>query len=206
MCQIALPSGRQDPTFERINALNLQHSIKNEYDVLRPSITLVLLPLLVYGTLRFSQTFPAVLWPKSTQYYVPASFQYDETETFFDNSIWTYGTDYLIAVFMAYGTSKCLLCDGGYLNASLRWIAAGLLAMYSVSVIVGAFAHQYFTTLDSLNTVTFRILWTVCVATVAIAGGFIGAVGSELGMKFDSYNMKTHFKVPILPMYFWVGW
>jgi hypothetical protein len=206
MCLKSLSSGCQDLTRECINALNLQHSTKNEYDVLGPSITLALLPLLVYGTFRFSQTFPAVLWSKSTEYYVPASFQYDETETFFDNSIWTYGTDYLIAAFMAYGTLKCLLCDGGYLNANLRWIAAGLLAMYSISVIVGAFAHQFFTTLDSLNTVTFRILWTICVATVAIAGGFIGAIGSELGMKFDSYNMKTHFKVPILPMYFWVGW
>lgn len=197
---------QDDQHTKRQKEIHLRQIMSEECNILKPILSVPLVLPLTVGTLYFSKTFPAILWAKSTEYYIPAGFEYDSTNTFFDNSIWTYGTDYVIAIFMAYGTWRCISCEGGYLNENLRKIAAGLLACYTISVIFGGLAHEYYLTLESLNTISFRVMWTICVGTVALAGGFIGAVGTELGMKFESCNMQTHFKVPILPHYFWVCW
>lgn len=172
-------------------------------NVVPAHFALALLPLLAYGTLQFSLTFPFILWYEgATKYYMKASYHYDEINTFFDNTIWTYGTDYGIGVVMLIGAIHCWKCVQGYPN--LRFLSSGLLICYFLSVLFGGYAHQTYMTLDSLNTTSFRIVWTICVGTVTLAGGFIGAIGTELGTSLN--GMEKRLKIPLLPQYFWALW
>ena len=165
--------------------------------------TIILLVLSVYGTLQFSLSFPFVLWKKgATEYYVRASYEYDEINTRFDNTIWTYGTDYALAAIMFFGTIHCMTCVEGYSN--LRLLSSGLLLSYCVQVLFGGFAHQNYLTLESLNTKSFKTVWIICVGTVALAGGFIGAIGTELGKAL--HGMGCRMRIPLLPHYFWILW
>lgn len=165
--------------------------------------TIILLVLSLYGTFRFSLSLPFFLWEKgATEYYVKASYEYDETNTKFDNTIWTYGTDYGIAAVMFFGAIHCMTSVEGYTN--LRLLSSGLLFIYGVQVLVGGFAHQNFLTLESLNTQSFKTVWVLCVGTVALAGGLIGAIGTELGKAL--HGMGSRKRIQLLPHYFWVLW
>lgn len=199
-------SDRNERNEDSCHKQNGTESICNENNELKAAHAVPLLPLAAYGTLQFSLAFPAVLWSKAPLYYVPAWWHYDETNTFFDNSAWTWGTDYAIGAFMAFWAWKCLTCKGSILNNELRYVSALLLALYCISVLSGGWAHQHCKSLDCLNSAYFRFLWFICVGTVAMAGGVIGAIGSKLGKSFDACGVKTHFQVPILPDYFWIGW
>jgi hypothetical protein len=54
-----------------------------------------------YLTVLFSIYFPFILAPwAASQTYHPAFFQYNANLSHFDNTIWTYGTDYLLAICM----------------------------------------------------------------------------------------------------------
>lgn len=161
-----------------------------------------------YLSLRFSQVFPFLLWEKGARaYYALANYHYDEENTRFDNSIWTYGTDYTLAVIMLFGAVDTWNCECPKSFASLRFYAAAMLLCYSASVTAGAVAHQYFTTVDDLNTSNFRILWSLCVGTVTLAGGFIGAIGSEIGRAVRGMNGRVaDDHVPVVPNALWAYW
>lgn len=179
------------------------HRSPSKTEVLAPYYAIPFLLISVHGALRFAQTFPFVLWYKgAVQYYIPAGYQYDEENTRFDNTIWTYGTDYTIAVVMLIGTTHCWTCIQGY--KTLRLYCCGLLLSYGVSVLMGGIAHQNYLTLDSLNTPSFKLIWIICVGSVTLAGGFIGAIGTELATLLN--GMSSRGNIPILPVYFWAFW
>lgn len=177
----------------------------NEMNLL---VSLLLLPFFSYLTFKFSCTFPSILWSKSHLYYIPANWEYDELNTVFDDSMWTWSTDYILAVFMALGSWRLLFYSAGSREtlSGVPTIASIVMFLYSISVLSGGFAHQHYHTVESLNTSSFRINWFICVGTVAMAGGPIGAIGSNLAKSFNKFNVDTYFSIPIFPNTFWVGW
>lgn len=174
----------------------------------RPSIAIPFLFIALYAGLRFAQVFPFLLWKEgATLYYKPANYFYDDLNTRFDNTIWTYGTDYTIAVIMACGAIhmwRTCSTNSHSTLLDLRFYSACMLACYSISVSCGGFAHHNFLTIDSLNTKYFQAVWFLCVGSVTLAGGFIGAIGTELAKSL--HGMNSRFNIPILPNYFWFCW
>lgn len=170
-------------------------------------LSLLLLPVFSYLTFKFSCIFPDILWSKSHLYYIPANWEYDELNTVFDDSMWTWGTDYILAVFMALGSWRLLLCTGSREALSgVPATASIVMFLYSISVLSGGYSHQHYHTVESLNTSSFKINWFICVGTVAMAGGPIGAIGSNLAKSLNKLNVDTYFSIPILPNIFWFGW
>lgn len=172
-------------------------------------VSLSFLPVISYLTFQFSSIFPHVLWSKSYLYYIPANWQYDEANTVFDDSMWTWGTDYILAIFMALGSWRCFFgCTrkSRIILGDAPYAASILMLLYCISVLSGGIAHQYYHTVESLNTSSFRNLWFICVGTVAFAGGPMGAIGSNLAKVFKHMNVDSHFNMPILPNIFWFGW
>jgi hypothetical protein len=141
------------------------------------------------GTVVFSQWFPFILTPEAaSKTYLPAFYHYDPALSHFDNSAWTFGTDYVLMVVMALLGYSCLTVSTSIETRSLRFRSAGLLMCYAISVAAGGWAHQHFTTLESRNTLRFRILWTVCVGAVTAAGGFMGSCAAEVASKFHVFS------------------
>ena len=132
---------------------------------------LALLGVLVV-TLIITYGLPQLLAP---EIYIHAGFDF-VTKTF-ANDWGTVGTDYGLAVLMSSPAVFMLL---KVKRSRFRDRSAGLLLFYALSVIVGGISHQSFDSLSSLNTPTFRIMWSVCVGSVTAAGGYIGSIGSAL--------------------------
>jgi hypothetical protein len=176
----------------------------------------------------FSLYFPFVLAPAAAvPTYILAQWEYDSSVSYFDNTIWTYGTDYFLAVCMLLliGTIPCRVSSSFYRTG---YYTRGLLASYMLSVAAGGLAHQFYTTVASQNTIQFRLLWTVCVGAVAIASGFMGAAATSLSCldhPHDSCNVRcvvllpkrtmcdqpteehgTVWKFPIIPEAFWFAY
>lgn len=165
--------------------------------------------------------------------FIPATYKYDADFTVFDNTFLTYGTDYMLCWLMLYGAHQCYYAginDTKQANACslqeenmlridtnitfennpifslpLRRKSAALLICYAVSVFAGGYAHQKFLSFESLNTAIFRSIWTICVGSVTMAGGFMGMVGSEICRKFLHANIgcNSRFSVPIIPDVLW---
>mmetsp|Transcript_67397 Transcript_67397/g.115774 ORF Transcript_67397/g.115774 Transcript_67397/m.115774 type:complete len:413 (+) Transcript_67397:55-1293(+) len=104
----------------------------------------------------------------------------------FDNSFATYGTDYLLGIFMLWGVYT-LHRDA--LPSPIRTHASCLLLLYAASVLSGGLAHHFFLSPEgdhssllspesatNTNTWPFRVLWTICVGTVCGAGGVQGSL------------------------------
>jgi len=109
-------------------------------------------------------TKACVCW---TDLYQPANFIYDSEWTKFDNSAWTYVTDYILAVIMmCYACSKrpTNFSVSSKLDTNLRC----LLVCYFVSVTSGGVSHQFFTSIEDMNSVSFRLMWILCVGTVTL--------------------------------------
>lgn len=153
----------------------------------------------------FSVYFPYMLAPSAaSKTYDLAKFQYEESISHFDNTIWTYGTDYILAFTMTVIAMSILICDdcqiSQRISSKLRWRSAGLLLGYASSTLAGALAHQFYTTLESRNTLSFRVLWTICVGTVCFASAFMGCIGTELARQYKNLG-----PVPVIHEYFWVS-
>jgi hypothetical protein len=147
----------------------------------------------------FSMYFPYVMTPtESTAVYVKASYNYDPALSFFDNTAWTYATDYALMVVMLSIFASIVASKSGTAAVRLQRRACGLLLCYAASVMAGGVAHHNFLTLESRNTLTFRLLWTMCVGTVTLAGGFMGACGSQVA-KLSGSNKY------FIPEWFWAG-
>jgi hypothetical protein len=139
--------------------------------------------------IAFSLYFPFILAPHAaTQTYHTAFYHYDPQLSHFDNTIWTYGTDYALAVIMAGVAYSILRYSRPQVSDQLCMRSASLLMLYGVSVIAGGCAHQFFTTLESRNSLAFRFLWTVCVGTVCAASCSMGMSGREALRKFQQYE------------------
>ncbi|KAL7532193.1 hypothetical protein ACHAXR_006359 [Thalassiosira sp. AJA248-18] len=137
--------------------------------------------------------------------YIPAWYQYDTENTKFDNTPWTYNTDYLLTVVMSVLAIKCLMerapdnCpQKNQASLRLRLYSASLLICYAISTLAGAWSHQHFTTIDSLNTSRFRVFWFVCVGNVAFASCYMGLIGREVQKVFGVQGA-----VPLGPWWFW---
>lgn len=114
--------------------------------------------------------------------YPKANYNYDPAKHAFDNTIWTYGTDYALAaitgafaLWILQTSSRSTRKD----HKQLARVSATMLVLYSISTGTGAIAHQFFLTIESRKTLTFRLLWTVCVGTVFLAPCAMGIIGNE---------------------------
>lgn len=124
--------------------------------------------------------------------YRKAFFEYDPKISVFDNTIWTYGTDYAISAM-----AVCVACwilrtsNRATSNTStstqhqqhqherLSRLSALMLFLYAISTGAGGIAHHCFLTVESRSTLAFRVLWTICVGTVFLAPTAMGMIGSE---------------------------
>lgn len=160
-----------------------------------PLLGLALGSTVSFGIVAFALFLPHVMTPQAAkEIYIPAFYSYHPLHHHFDNTIWTYGTDYGLFVVMSVLAYWCLTAQSGAMGLQRR--AAGLLICYALSVLAGGLAHQFYTTIESRNSMAFRILWTVCVGTVTAAGGFMGSSGSQVA---------RHYGGKAVPEWFWVG-
>lgn len=181
-------------------------------------------------SMEFSIRFPHFLSTAAQMTFSHAWYQYDPTKTFFDTTFLTYGTDYIIFIIMVYASYQCAFAGSKKRNASsqlsstrdlsrpLRLRSAALLACYAISVLAGGYAHQFYITFEDLQTTSFRILWTVCVGSVTLAGGFMGMCGAEICRIFlhgaalspsqedgkNRHSCITWWNVPIIPDSWWM--
>jgi len=169
----------------------------------------LLLPVLV-GWFVFSRYFPVVtaVFTRSTgkRIYVRANFEYDEVNTKFDNGILTWGTDFLLAGVMAYLGYRIIKAQENKKSKNLGRLGATLMFTYSLSTFVGAVCHLFLSNVRLMNTPVFRFLWRICVGTVAVAGGNIGSVATDLAKLSLSQPDDISVNIPIVPHYFWFSW
>ena len=182
-----------------------------------------ILPHVVYGILAgipvclFALTFPRLLFPAAaTRTYLPSTgYAYQAELSHFDNTAWTYGSDYAIGMAMMVlvysfpkhnnprGPSSILL------RIQLQRLSQGLLLCYANSVVWGGIGHQFYVTLDMRHTWHFRLLWTLTVGCVAAAGGVMGAVASLLVVVVAAHNNHPNNHrnnhLPVISPWFWAG-
>ena len=102
-------------------------------------------------------------------------------EAAFDNSWPTWSTDYLLALICCYFIRAVERADSKHPPSHLRIHATQLFKLYALSVFLGGAVHQQHSgNLSELNSLRFRIAWTIVVGATAAAGGCFGAIGSEL--------------------------
>mmetsp|Transcript_11953 Transcript_11953/g.24721 ORF Transcript_11953/g.24721 Transcript_11953/m.24721 type:complete len:449 (+) Transcript_11953:1948-3294(+) len=180
-------------------------------------VTVPLFLLLAVGTKFLAKNFPYVLAPwAATHTYKPAHWQYDEDDTHFDNSAWTWGTDYWLTAAMLFLAGRCLTAtptgrinDPSAANSyQLRIRSATMLVLYAISTLAGGYAHHNYHGIDDLNTTSFRVLWSICVGTVTSAGAAMLWIGSELCRQYHANVCSTEimFRIPTIPRWFCAAW
>ena len=181
-----------------------------------PILPTVLASVIVtMGMIQFAVQLPFVLVPAAAiPTYVWAHYQYRMSESQFDNTIWTYGTDYCLAYCMMYliriipyqqqqqqqqqqqnnkSPNEKHRVTTTTTTASFdttAYYTRGLLGSYMISVLAGGVAHQTFTTVQDQNTIAFRCVWTICVGAVAMASAFMGAAATSL-YQYDRSILST---------------
>lgn len=169
----------------------------------------------------FSTYFPLVadftFGEVSPTLYYQATYQYDE-RSLFDNTVLTYGTDYFLAFVMvcwalrigshptcsgSSSSTATTQCKTYSLLQTHSFRSKGLMLSYSLSVLAGAVAHQCFTTIESRNTMAFRLLWTLCVGSVTAAAGWMGSIVT-VWAKYDQYQNCP--SVAVIPAWFWTAY
>ncbi|KAL3945702.1 MAG: hypothetical protein SGBAC_000186 [Bacillariaceae sp.] len=161
---------------------------------------------LSFGMLGFSLWMPFVgLEEASGTTYQFAYWNYDPSISMFDNTPWTYVTDYMLAAVMAAFTISTLSLSQRRNTDRLATRVASLSMLYMISVIAGGIAHQTFLTVESRNTLSFQLLWTLCVGTVSLASTSMGCCASEIVRKFQTEKLcSARFqKIPLVPEYVW---
>lgn len=154
----------------------------------------------------FSLWFPFVLAPElATKTYIPAYWNYDPKVSLFDNTAWTYGTDYGLAVVMTLLGLNVLSLSRAGISDVLSRRSAAMLFGYAISTAAGGYGHQFFLTLESRNTLVFQLLWTVCVGTVCTASTFMGISASETVRRFQKHPDCPPLarKFPVVPEPVW---
>jgi hypothetical protein len=192
------------------NARRLSSLGSNKLDKPRPRLnvlpTMFAAVSLAAGMLGVGLWVPFVIVPEaSTKTYEFAFWSYDPSVSHFDNSAWTYATDYVLAAIMA-GLAFAILKVSTRANTDrLCSRASSLLILYMISTTFGGLCHQNYLTVESRNTLSFRLLWTLCVGTVSLANTSMGLCGTEIVRKFQSERLcSSKFdKVPLIPETFW---
>ena len=180
-------------------------------------ITVPFFLFVAFGTKFLAQNLQYVLAPEAaSRTYQPARWRYDAANTHFDDTAWTYGTDYWLTAAMLVLAARCLRAtpSGRMRDPSatsslpLRVRSAALLILYGTSTLAGGYAHHYYHGVDELNTVSFRILWTICVGTVTSAGAAMLWIGSEFCRQYhaDVGGSEIRFRVPTMPTWFCAAW
>jgi hypothetical protein len=159
------------------------------------ALTLLLPPAILAFSLHFPFVIPGVA-SAALDTYIPASYHYDTVHTRFDNSSWTWGTDYLLTAVMGI-LAVAILNTPGERCKMLKLYTAAILVCYGVSTLAGGYAHQTVHGVDMLNTQNFRMLWIICVGNVSFASCWMGLIGREVVRVFDSNP------VPLGPVYLW---
>lgn len=180
-------SSAQDYT--PLNGHNNQNSTDALIDnrnssILQKGIYTILWILITYISKEFAKFLSYNQSLAAQQTFIPAYYQYDAENTYFDNTFLTYGTDFIIGFFMSYASYKCYST-----RVPLGYKASALFGCYAISVFCGGYAHYTFLDLESLNTMVFRLWWIACVGTVTAAGGFMGMCGSDVS-KFFLQKLK----------------
>lgn len=161
------------------------------------------------AVVAFSLNLPFLFTPSAAlNTFQFASWAYDDALSHFDNTYWTYGTDYALGIAMWLLTLRVPKAQGSRFRTA-GWLSRGLLICYLLSVLAGAIAHQFFTSTEARNTLSFRYLWTICVGTVAAGSGFMGATATALHRldQENAHDLKLlHFKIPLVQEWFWVGY
>jgi hypothetical protein len=158
-------------------------------------MTLLLPPSILAFSLHFPFVIPGVA-SAAVATYVPAGYHYDSEHTKFDNTPWTWGTDYLLTIVMGV-ICYYILTTPGKSSKLLKYYSAALLACYAISTLAGGYAHQTVRGVDMLNSSLFRALWIICVGNVSFASCWMGLIGREVVHVFDSRP------IPQGPAYFW---
>lgn len=121
--------------------------------------------------------------------YQKALYKYDPAISLFDNTIWTYGTDYALAIITA-GFAVWILHTSNRSSRDdhkpLARASAWMLVLYAISVAVGGLAHHTYFTVESRNSMAFRLQWTICGFTVFGAAIPMGIIGNECLRIFQS--------------------
>lgn len=152
------------------------------------------------AVLAFSVVLPHWLAPETAQdTYHHAGYDYDVALSHFDNSPWTYVTDYQLATIMVLLAWKLPVANQP--KSDLAAHSQGLLLCYAVSVAAGGLAHQFYTNLEERNSLSFRLLWTLCIGTVTFASGFMGMIGSALAKQ----DVDLPY-LPVVPKSYWISY
>ena len=156
---------------------------------------------------------PYLTSPRETarKVYQVAAFDYDPAKSLFDNTIWTWGTDYALAIITGIFSLWIIRTSSRSSRQEVQQLAnmsASMLFLYSVSTGSGAIAHQFFLTVESRNTVAFRLLWIVCVGNVYLAAAPMGMIASQCLRIFQSRSncsplLKT---MPYLRKSYWLAY
>ena len=176
-----------DVSKERISSLESDEFYYKEFNIRNLAISVTSGTAVAAGMVAFAFWFPFFLAPdaaKNTYHW--AFYSYDAQVSHFDNSAWTYCTDYVLAVIMAWMAYSILRYSRPGVSDRLSNRSAALKMSYCISVLAGGYCHQNYTTLESRNSLSFRILWTICVGTVTGANCSMGMSGSEVIRKVSA--------------------
>ena len=121
--------------------------------------------------------------------YQKALYKYDPAISLFDNTVWTYGTDYALAIITA-GFAVWILHTSNRSSRDdhkpLARASAWMLVLYAISVGVAGLLHQFYLTVESRNSLAFRLLWTIVPSSVYGAVIPMGIIGNECLRIFQS--------------------
>mmetsp|Transcript_10812 Transcript_10812/g.29888 ORF Transcript_10812/g.29888 Transcript_10812/m.29888 type:complete len:390 (+) Transcript_10812:200-1369(+) len=208
-------------------------------EVSRHMFTGTLLSLLFFVFASYMPFFLAPSAAEATYHF--ASYDYDVDLTHFDNSVWTWATDYVLALAMAAliwsfpktkfsckkeeKRSKVSTTTTTTTTTSVSHVQVvrtqAMLMCYLLSVVAGGIAHQFYTTIESRTHWSFRLLWNICVGTVAAAPAFMGSIATELNhldwefrsiqsstqqYKLISFDKQGAVVLPCVPTWFWVAY
>lgn len=199
---------RQEPFLRKISSSDSDTSFDSDcgYDWMGLAVSVASGAVVAAGMTAFALWFPFFLAPHvAAKTYDWAYYSYDSKLSHFDNTAWTYGTDYLLALVMASISCSILRYSRPRVSDRLANRSASLLLGYCASVIAGGYCHHKYTTLEHRNMLSFRILWTICVGTVTGASCSMGMSGSQVIRQFQQHPKCNPLlrKLPVIPDSFW---
>jgi len=154
-----------------VTAMQLHRGMRSRGGV---AVLMVLLPVMLAKCWLLTQG----LGRDGYSTYVWAGWQYNE-EARFDNTWLTWATDYMIAAICMLKVLQLQLMVRKPSVLCTRCQA--LLIVYAISTVLGGAVHQLHDGhFADLNTVWFRMSWTLVVSLTALAGSIFGLIANEV--------------------------